>query len=187
MVDVQGDPVELAASRYDAWREAYGAERERVLAALADADLGGEVERVEHVGSTAVPDLAAKDVVDLDVVVADDAVSAVARAVEAALGGTRYENSDAWQPVFREHGGQRFNVHVFASSSPRWRVSVATRAVLRADPELRAEYESLKRRLAAEHDDVNDYSRGKTAFVGDLLAAARERDLGLDFAVPADW
>lgn len=117
MVSPNEDPIELVPSRYDVWRDRFVAERDRVTEALADADLEAAVERIDHVGSTAVPDLAAKDVVDLDVVVADDTVTDVSRALASELGGNRVVNSDPWQPVFRREDGQRFNDHVFAASS----------------------------------------------------------------------
>jgi GrpB-like predicted nucleotidyltransferase (UPF0157 family) len=185
MVDHQRDPVALVDSRYDAWREAFAAERDRVRDALDAAGLAASVERIEHVGSTAVPGLAAKDIVDVDVVVVDDAVSDVSRVLAADLGGTRYRNHDGWHPVFREHDGQRFNDHVFATSDDGWRTSVATRDVLRVDDAFRETYERVKRDLAAEHDDVDAYSRGKTAIVEDVLERARGADdLGFDFDVP---
>lgn len=186
MVDPRAEELELVASRYGKWRAAFEAERERVLAALEARGLAEAVSRVEHVGSTSVRGLPAKDIVDLDVVVADDAVEAVSRAVAAEPGGTRFENSTGWQPVFADRGGQRFNVHVFGESDPGWKISVATRAVLRADPELRDEYEALKRELVCEHDDLEAYSRGKSQFVDELLAAARARDeVDLEFPVPS--
>ncbi|MFC6725058.1 GrpB family protein, partial [Halobium palmae] len=159
--------------------------RERVREAVRSRGLADRVVRLEHVGSTAVPDLAAKDVVDLDVVVADGAVESVADALVAELGGTRYENDPTWNPVARRHAGQRFNDHVFAASSDGWKVSVATRDVLRARPDLREEYEALKRDLVADTDDLTEYSRGKTAFVERLLTVARESDdLTSEFRVP---
>lgn len=187
VVDPNDDPIELVDSRHREWRDRFDAERDRVRDVLADRGLLARVHRIEHVGSTAVPGLAAKDVVDLDVVVADDAVADVSRAIEAALGGTRLENTDEWHPVFREHEGQRFNVHVFGLASPKWRISVATRDVLRARPALRAEYERVKRDLAADHDDLTAYSRGKSDLVVRLLRVAREADdLTFRFDVPEE-
>ncbi|SDQ49951.1 GrpB family protein [Natronobacterium texcoconense] len=179
------DPIELVPSRYDAWRERFAAERDRVETALADAGLETAVERIEHVGSTAVPDLAAKDIVDLDIVVRDDAVADISRALEAELGGERIENSEEWHPVFRRENGQRFNDHVFAASSDGWKVSVVTRDVLANSPALRREYESLKRELAADHDDIVAYSEGKTAFLERVLESAHsDEDLSFEFTVP---
>lgn len=184
MVDLHDDPIELVDSRHERWVERYEAERGRVRDALAAAGLADSVVRVEHVGSTAVPGLAAKDIVDLDVVVADGAVREVATAIVGRVGGTRYDNHDGWNVVPRHHEGQRFNVHVFAESDDGWKVSVATRDVLRERDDLRAEYESVKRRLAGETDDLGDYSRGKTTLVETLLDDARNGDYDFAFAVP---
>ncbi|ELY75929.1 GrpB family protein [Natrinema gari] len=185
MVDANDDPIELVPARYDAWRECFVAERDRVSDVLTGASLETTVARIEHVGSTAVPNLAAKDIVDLDIVVADGAVSDVSRAVEFELGGDRIENGDHWQPVFRRETGQRFNDHVFATSSDGWKISVVTRDVLRASPALRTEYETLKRDLADDHDDLVAYSEGKTVFIERLLEVARtDNDLTFGFPVP---
>ncbi|WP_394739222.1 GrpB family protein [Natronococcus roseus] len=184
MVDADRDPIKLVPADHETWREQFVAERERVRDALSRAGLEDDCERIEHVGSTAVPNLAAKDIVDLDIVVADDVVSEVSKLLAAELGGTRLENSGEWHPVFREHEGQRFNDHVFAASSDGWRVSVVTRDVLAARPDRREEYERLKRELAAEHDDLVAYSEGKSAFVERLLEVARADDGIADCSVP---
>ncbi|WP_232686571.1 GrpB family protein [Halobacterium zhouii] len=187
-MDPREESLELVSSRHDDWLERFAAEHDRVAFVLADAGLADDLVRIEHVGSTAVPDLAAKDIVDLDVVVADNAVSEVSSAVEAALGGSKFENSDAWHPVFREDDGQRFNDHVFAASSERWKISVATREIFRERSDVREEYEQLKRRLANEHDTLADYSQGKTAFIEDVLRIASEsKDVTLPFDAPDDW
>ena len=181
MVDPHEDPIELVESRHREWVEAFETERERVEGVLADAGLAAAVARIEHVGSTAVPDLAAKDIVDLDVVVDPDRVAPISTVIADGLGGDRYENSGSWQPVFRRADGQRFNDHVFARTSERWKMSVATRDVLRTDAELRDAYEARKRELAAETDELGTYGRGKTPIVERLLERARE-EAADDFA-----
>jgi GrpB-like predicted nucleotidyltransferase (UPF0157 family) len=196
MVDLHADPIELVDSQYDAWRERFEHERDRLERALEDgsnedspveASLAGRVHAIEHVGSTAVPELPAKDIVDVDLVVADDAVPAVSDAVVDALGGTRHENSETWHVVAREHDGQRFNVHVFARRDDGWKRSVATRDVLRARPSPREEYAQLKRDLAGETDDLETYSTGKTELLEHVLRTARDADeFTFDFAVPID-
>ncbi|PCR90616.1 GrpB family protein [Natrinema ejinorense] len=185
MVNANDNPIELVPARHDAWCECFAAERDRVSDALTSASLETAVERIEHVGSTAVPDLAAKDIVDLDIVVADDAVSDVSLALESELGGGRIENGDHWQPVFRRENDQRFNDHVFAASADGWKISVVTRDVLRAYPAFRSEYGTLKRDLADDHDDLVAYSEGKTAFIERILDAARtDDDLTFEFRIP---
>lgn len=185
MVDPRDEPIELSPSRYAEWRDQFEAERGRIRRAISSRDLDRVVERIEHVGSTAVPDIAAKDVIDVDIVVEDDAVRPVSHAIVAKLGGTRFENADSWQPVFRRQDDQRFNDHVFATSSDRWKVSVVTREVLRVRPTLRAEYEQLKRELADQYDDLGHYSAGKSEFFDRVLREAQRADgLTFDFAVP---
>lgn len=187
MVDPRTDPIELTRSRHAEWRRRFLDERNRIRRTLDARDLEGRLRRIDHVGSTAVPGLAAKDIVDVGVVVADDAVTAVSRAIADALGGTRVENSDGWHPVFRRSDGQRFNDHVFAGSSDGWKVSVVTREVLRARPDLRDTYEELKRDLAAEYEDLESYSRGKTDLIERLLREARTaEDLEFAFPVPSE-
>jgi GrpB-like predicted nucleotidyltransferase (UPF0157 family) len=186
MVNPHEDQLAIVDSRYDEWRACFERERDRVIDALESAELDTRVRRIEHVGSTSVPDLGAKDIVDLDIVVDDDAVAAVSRAIESELGGTRYENSETWHPVFREENGQRFNDHVFAASGDGWKVSIATVAVLRDRPDLRSEYEQLKRETASETDDLETYGTSKSEFIGEVLDAAREMDdLDLAFEVPS--
>lgn len=184
MVNVDDDPIELAPSQHEEWCERFAAERDRIRDVLSTHTLKTQVERIEHVGSTAVPDLAAKDIVDLDIVAVDGAVSDVSRTLEAELGGNCVENSDQWQPVFRVQNGQRFNDHVFAASNDGWKVSVITRDVLRADPDLRREYERLKRELTEKHDDLVAYSNGKTPFIERVLEVATEDNAAYDFTVP---
>lgn len=187
MVDPRDDPIELTPSRYEEWRSRFEAERDRIRDALSSRSLLGSVDRIEHVGSTAVPGLAAKDIVDLDVVVADEDVAPTAEAIEDALGGTRFENSDEWHPVFRASAdGQRFNDHVFGASSDRWKISLATREGLRHYDDLRREYEAVKRELAAETDDLTTYSRGKSEIVSAILDRVRaDSTVDLGFRVPA--
>jgi GrpB-like predicted nucleotidyltransferase (UPF0157 family) len=185
MVSPYDDPITLVSSRSEEWRAAFESERDRVMDVLDRAGLASRVRRVEHVGSTAVPELATKDIVDLNIVVEDDAVAKVADTLETDLGGTRYENTPGWNPVFREEHGQRFNDHVFGTSDDGWKVSVATVAVLQERPDLREEYEQLKREQTADTDELETYSRAKTAFIETLLDAADHEDLGLDFEIPA--
>ena len=185
MIDPQDDPIALVPSRFEHWQAAFEQEQDRVIALAEARGFMSDIQRIEHVGSTAIPHLAAKDIVDLDIVVNDSAVNAVARAIAVELGGTRFQNTDRWHPVFRIANGQRFNDHVFAASSDRWKVSVLTREMLVEDCSLRTEYEELKMELCTEHDELGEYSRAKTAFFDRLLAQAQHAPhLEVDFDLP---
>jgi GrpB-like predicted nucleotidyltransferase (UPF0157 family) len=186
MVNPYEDPIALVPSRHDQWRDEFERERSRVLNVLEANDIDSHIRRIEHVGSTAVPDLAAKDIVDLDIVVEDGAVATVSATLETELGGTRYENSETWNPVFREADGQRFNDHVFAHSGDGWKVSVATVAVLSDRPELRTEYEQVKREIADETDELETYGKAKTEFLQAVLDVARTDAFDFEFDVPSD-
>jgi len=136
------------------------------------------VDGVEHVGSTAVPGLAAKPVLDLMASVTDpDAV--VARAGQRlAADGWCYVPSELdrrpWRRFFvkPDASGQRriAHLHVIQAGHPRWAEQIAFRDALRRDDQLARSYEGLKQRLAARHaDDREAYTDAKAEFVADAL------------------
>ncbi|WP_042663706.1 GrpB family protein [Haloferax sp. ATB1] len=166
------------------WREAYEREVERLRPRLGsdDADSGGDAGssggdadgvRFEHVGSTAVPGLAAKPIVDLLVLVSDlDDAGGVARALEA----TGYEERpDDGVPDrrFFVRGPPERRTHYLSLTevgSDCHREQVAFRDALRADDDLAAEYERRKRRLATAHpDERSQYTNAKASFVESVL------------------
>jgi dephospho-CoA kinase len=179
---------------------------DRGLVALVDADpdwarqgrrlvdrvrliAGARAVRVEHVGSTAVPGLAAKDVIDLQLEV-PTREDAEALAEPLAEGGfPRRDDIDGdpvrpeldpdpeqyWKRLHRNADpGRAVNLHVRVAGSTAARAMVALRDLLLADAGARARYEAEKRRLTALHpDDVDAYAEGKTAMIMDLVLRAR--------------
>lgn len=161
-------PIVIAP--YDpAWPERF--ERERTT--LADA-LGTTAVTIDHIGSTSVPGLAAKPIVDVLVTVAD------------------VDDEDAYLPPLedagyvlrvREPGHRMFrtppldvHVHVWSADDPEVRRYLLFRDRLRTDADDRARYEDLKRRLAErEWDDMNDYAQAKSDLVEEILARADEQ------------
>jgi GrpB-like predicted nucleotidyltransferase (UPF0157 family) len=137
------------------------------------------VDGVEHVGSTAVPGLAAKPVIDLMASVRDpDAVVEQAGDLLWADGWwhvpPELDSGGSWRRFFVKpdpSGQHRYaHLHVIAAGHPRWGEQIAFRDALRGDDELARRYAELKRRLAAEHaDDREAYTDGKGAFVRDAL------------------
>lgn len=155
-----------------AWSAMFDEEAGRIRAALGDVAV-----RVEHVGSTAVPGLAAKPIIDIQVSV--DAMVPRVRFVEplVALG---YEfvadPTDTEHEYFKkEHGAVRsYQIHVCPAGSEWERRHLLFRDHLRAHPEDAAAYAELKRRIAAEHpNDVMTYVDGKTPFIRRIEALAR--------------
>lgn len=150
---------------YDArWPERFGEERARVVAAIGPTAL-----RVEHIGSTAVPGLAAKPIIDVLVAVADPDDEKTFR---PALERQGYELR------VREPGHRMFrtperdvHIHVWADRDPEVERYLRFRDRLRASPRDRAAYERLKRELATQDwADMNDYADAKGPLIAEILA-----------------
>jgi GrpB-like predicted nucleotidyltransferase (UPF0157 family) len=163
-----GEPVEL--SEYDpAW-----AERFRVLGERVRAALGAAVLRVEHVGSTAVPGLAAKPIVDLDVVV-QPADLPVALGRLASLGyrhegnlGITGREAFRWPPAEERH-----HLYLCVPESAGLRDHLLFRDYLRSHPEVAQQYSALKRSLAHRYrDDRDRYQEAKAAFIEEVTRLA---------------
>jgi len=151
------------------------AERARLAGLLAPWLVDG----VEHVGSTAVPGLAAKPVIDLMASVTDpDAVARQAGERLAADGWCyvppELDSGGSWRRFFvkPDASGQRrvAHLHVIRAGHRRWAEQIAFRDALRGDDQLARGYEELKRRLAAQHaDDREAYTAAKAEFIADAL------------------
>jgi len=153
------------------WPRRFEQLRQEYSTAMAAA--GVPVVAIEHVGSTSVPGLAAKPVIDCDIVVAEADVAAAAR-VLACLGFT--PEGDLGIPLrwaFREPERlARTNTYVVVAGSLSLRNHLAVRDTLRANPRLRDQYAAAKKRVGAIAADIDEYGRGKNAIVQQILAAA---------------
>jgi GrpB-like predicted nucleotidyltransferase (UPF0157 family) len=150
----------------------WPAEFERERAAVA-AVLGDRAIAIEHIGSTAVPGLAAKPLIDLMAGLADFEQAPACLELLEAAGHERALEGD--------FPGRRFLIRParHLSLTPHegdyWRDQLAFRNALRADPELARAYGELKAQLAEIHDDPEDYTRAKTDFVVAALRAVGHR------------
>jgi GrpB-like predicted nucleotidyltransferase (UPF0157 family) len=150
--------------RWPAQYARFAARIERVLGALAA--------RVEHVGSTAVPGLAAKPVIDLDVVVAREADRQEAIRRLADLG---YEHEGdlgiTGREAFRPPAGEaRHHLYLMTAGAAELGRHLAFRDALRADPTLRDAYAALKRSLAERFPrDRAAYATGKSEFIAKVV------------------
>ncbi|MDH6269896.1 GrpB-like predicted nucleotidyltransferase (UPF0157 family) [Rhizobium sp. SG_E_25_P2] len=154
---------------YDpAWPVIFDALRRRIEAAL-----GPIATAVEHVGSTSVPGLAAKPIIDIDAVIADDTALPAAIARLSAIGyADQGEKGVAGRRAFAPPPGlARHHLYVCASDSAELRRHLLFRDRLRANPDLAAAYGALKQRLAAEYGrDREGYTEAKTGFIENALA-----------------
>ena len=155
------------------WAELFARQRDR----LADILAPWLAAPVEHIGSTAVPGLRAKPIVDLLAPVGSlTAREAMVRAL-AADGWLHWPGdprADRRLWLLRPRPEQRtHHLQVVEHADPRTRALLAFRDALRADPALALEYQHLKEHLAAEHPaNRNAYTNGKAAFVAEVLRAA---------------
>ena len=128
---------------------------------------------IEHVGSTSVPGLAAKPVIDCDIVVARPDV-AMASEVLTGLGfKPEGELGIPLRWAFKEP--QRLagtSTYIVVAGSLSLRNHLAVRDTLRADAGLRQEYAAVKRRAGATAANIDDYGHAKNAMVQKILAAA---------------
>ena len=157
------EPVRIAA--YDpAWPSRFEAERAALAGAIGDWVVGG----IHHVGSTAVPGLAAKPVIDI--LVGVESLQASRPCIEAVEGlGYLYApyRVDEMHWFCKPHPSRRtHHLHLVPVGSTRFVAELAFRDALRRDVELAARYARLKRKLAAEHEhDREAYTAGKEEFV----------------------
>lgn len=169
----RAEPVVIVS--YDAaWPAMFAQLRDRIAPALGELAAG-----IEHVGSTAVPGLDAKPIIDIDVVIrhAEDLPSVIARLAElgyAHLGDLGIVGREAFRATV---GPPRHHLYVCAAGAAALQAHLTLRDALRADPDLALAYAALKRDLAERYrDDRDAYAEGKSAFITAVLL--RERDGG---------
>lgn len=147
------------------WRDAFAAEAKQVAAAL-----GENVVAVRHIGSTAIPGIYAKPVIDLLVEVRDiTEVDGRSRAMESlgyevlgeyGIPGRRYFRKD------NREGIRTHNIHAFEAGSAEAERHLAFRDYMIAHPAEAQRYGELKRKLAEEHPQNPDgYMDGKDGFI----------------------
>jgi GrpB-like predicted nucleotidyltransferase (UPF0157 family) len=158
-------PAVVEIVPYDpAWPDRY-----RALAADIRAALGDAVLDLEHVGSTSVEGLAAKDVVDIDLTVADPRDEDAYVPVLERLGYVLAVREPSWH----EHrcltlDSPRTNLHVFGPDCPETIRHRMFRDWLRTHPEDRARYEAAKRAAVPGGGSVMDYNGRKQAVIREI-------------------
>lgn len=162
--------VEVAPYRPE-WAELFAREAARLRAAMGDRLIA-----VEHVGSTSVPGLAAKPILDLAASVADLDQARGWIGDLRALGYEHREDPEIPERLYFVRGPAERRTHHLSlarADSAFWRGHLRFRDLLRADPALAADYARLKRRLAREHaGDRPAYSAAKHDFIEAALAGS---------------
>jgi GrpB-like predicted nucleotidyltransferase (UPF0157 family) len=169
---------------YDpAWPKAFAAERDRIAAALGNQGI-----RIDHNGSTSVPGLAAKPIIDIQISVRDLQPIAGYGAPLARLGYVHVPHpDDSFSPFFHWPAGwpHAYHVHVVEAGGSEERRTLAFRDYLREHSGVAREYEELKRGLAPLHRAMpfrsqQAYADAKTGFV------TRMTEQALSVGLPRD-
>lgn len=152
------------------WPAQFRAEADRIEGVL-DGLVSGPV---EHIGSTAIPGMPAKPLIDMMAPVADLAVADDAAQAMRSLGYTaRPHRVDAVLLVKPLGDAVSHGLHLTTTGSELWHERLLFRDAVRADPALRARYEALKRSMLASDRPYD--SKDKREFVREVLATAGHR------------
>lgn len=136
----------------------------------SEALSGVDVVAIEHVGSTVVTALAAKPVLDIDIVVAAATVAAASSALEAIGFRSLGEQGILQRGAFRQPAElQRTNTYVVVNGSLALRNHIAVRDALRRDGDLRTKYADLKRNIASPTGDIATYVEAKSSLIATIL------------------
>jgi GrpB-like predicted nucleotidyltransferase (UPF0157 family) len=183
-VKADGTPLRPQVVAY----RAQWPERATVLMATLRATLGPAAERVEHIGSTAIPGMAAKNLLDLQISVSD--LDEAVDAFDGPLGSLGFERSPyredhvpagrvgapaPWAKRLwtrRDHPDGDVNLHARLVGSPNERLALLFRDWFRAHPEAIAAYGAFKEVLAAVTPDILVYSDVKDPVVDLVIAVA---------------
>lgn len=145
------------------WPQEFALEAKKIQQAL-----GKNCIAIHHIGSTSVPELSAKPIIDILPVVAD------LKAVDACNGNMQqlgYEVKGEWGFMLRRFFMKEnaFNVHVFEENNPDIERHLKFRDWMRSHPEDRDRYEALKLALAAKFsNDRTAYTIGKDEFIANI-------------------
>ena len=170
---VEGGLVEVVDPD-PAWPDHFAEEADRIRAVLGD-----RVRRLDHVGSTSVLGLAAKPIIDINLVVADsDDEAAWLPDLEAAGYRLTIREPDWYRHRLLKGPARNINLHVFSTQPDgEWRRNLVFRDWLRADDTDRQGYGALKQRLGTERFEyVFEYNNAKAEAIHAIYARALAAD-----------
>jgi GrpB-like predicted nucleotidyltransferase (UPF0157 family) len=167
-LDLHKGPITLHDYRPE-WPRVFAVEADRIRDALCH-----RVIKLEHVGSTAVPGLAAKPVIDIVLAVADSSDEAsYVPTLEAAGYALRIREPEWCEHRMLRNSEPNVNLHVFSADCDEVERMIRFRDQLRASEADRRLYEQAKRELAQrEWQYVQSYADAKSAVVSEILARA---------------
>jgi len=154
------------------WPEEFEKIRVMISGFIGDLILG-----IEHVGSTSIPGLAAKPIIDLDVIIEDiDRLPVIIERLDKAgfdhEGNLGIEGREAFKRRF-DDGYMKYHLYVCPKEAKPLKEHIAFRDYLRLHPDPALEYERIKRDLVRKNPhDIDHYVNGKTSFVEMIVKKA---------------
>lgn len=163
----------ILKKHHQEWADAFELERRNLQNLLGDTALD-----IQHIGSTSIPGLAAKPIIDM--LMAVESLSVVEN-IRSALENAGYEyrgnGSDDRQILFAK-GPEELRthyLHITEHGGPVWNNDLAFRDYLRTHPKTISAYEKLKEELAIQYADKReDYTAGKAEFIQSILKVASD-------------
>jgi GrpB-like predicted nucleotidyltransferase (UPF0157 family) len=150
-----------------AWKDDFLTEKNRIAAALDDQSAV-----IEHVGSTAIPTIHAKPILDIAILRGGKGLEPVAQALTGL--GYDYRGQFGAEPghyyaVLDKDNVRLCQAHIFTEATADWLSKLKFRDVLRQHPELAHEYDDYKRRLAKVVASKSEYAEIKTRWVDTFI------------------
>ena len=161
------------------WPEKFEAEKEKIRQVL-----GGQILDIQHIGSTAIPNMSSKPIIDIGVLVSsiDDIDSFVSN---LSVLGYQYkpDMSSVGRIFFRKGSPVEYHLSIACPKHTFWHRNVVFRDYLREHPKMATEYEDLKRKNLSEIQDTDlpdlsrnkIYNNGKGDFVQRILDLAEKK------------
>ena len=150
-----------------AWGEDFRAEKERITEHLGDPSA-----RIEHVGSTSIPTVHAKPILDIAILCGEKGLDPLTRTLEG-LGYEyrgQFDDQAGHYYAVRDSGGLRLcQAHIFAEATPDWHAKLKFRDVLRRNHELAREYDEYKRVLAGVAANKTEYAEIKSRWLDTFM------------------
>lgn len=164
---------EMTVEGYDPqWPALYEEEKERILRLIGDRVAG-----IEHIGSTAVPGLPAKPMIDIMIGVDEISVVESWHKPLAELGYAHEFSRPHWCHFIKiaDEPGRGCNIHIYIHGDDIWTQNLRFRGYLRAHPDVAEEYRDLKLSLARKYRYVPEgYAMSKSNFIKAVMRKARE-------------
>lgn len=174
MIGLKRGTVKLSDSQFDEWREEYEKEKKILLDKIGD-----HVSEIHHIGSTSIPDLMAKPIIDIIAVIdkLEDYKQLIAPLEELGYHFMPDRVFEIRDRVFFPKGPESNRTHhlsLVVKESPQYGDNLLFRDYLRENKQARHDYQALKQKLSKKFaNDRESYTEAKTDFITKLIAKAR--------------